>query len=61
MMNGGERRRKAREGYYGNACYRQEALLLLAKRRLLSIQRDGITAIPVYEVLRPWMRASPAG
>jgi hypothetical protein len=39
----------------------QEALRLLAKRRLLSIQREGITAIPVYEVLRPWMRAPPAG
>ncbi|MEO6194729.1 MAG: helix-turn-helix domain-containing protein [Thermoanaerobaculia bacterium] len=39
----------------------QEALRLLAKRRLLSIQREGITAIPVYEVLRPWTRASPAG
>ncbi len=35
----------------------QEALRLLAKRRLLSIQRESITAIPVYEVLRPWMRA----
>jgi hypothetical protein len=34
----------------------QEALRLLAKRRLVSIQREGITAIPVYEVLRPWMR-----
>src|SRR3954451_8863476 len=34
----------------------QEALRLLAKRRLLSVQREGITAIPVYEVLRPWMR-----
>ena len=34
----------------------QEALRLLAKRRLLSIQREGITAVPVYEVLRPWVR-----
>jgi hypothetical protein len=34
----------------------QEALRLLAKRRLLSIQREGITAIRVYEVLRPWVR-----
>jgi hypothetical protein len=39
----------------------QEALRLLAKRRLLSIQRESITAIPVYEVLRPWMRDPPAG
>jgi hypothetical protein len=38
----------------------QEALRLLAKRRLLSIQRESITAIPVYEVLRPWMRVPPA-
>ena len=37
----------------------QEALRLLAKRRLLSIQRESITAIPVYAVLRPWMRAPP--
>ncbi len=34
----------------------QEALRLLSKRRLLSIQREGITAIPVYTVLRPWVR-----
>jgi hypothetical protein len=34
----------------------QEGLRLLAKRRLLSIQREGITAIPVYRVLRPWVR-----
>jgi hypothetical protein len=38
----------------------QEALRLLAKRRLLAIQREGITAIPVYEVLRPWVREIPA-
>jgi hypothetical protein len=37
----------------------QEALRLLAKRRLLSIQRESITAIPVYEVLRPWVRSIP--
>jgi hypothetical protein len=34
----------------------QEALRLLAKRRLLSIQRAGITAIPIYTVRRPWVR-----
>ncbi len=34
----------------------QEALRWLAKRRLLSIQREGITAIPVYTVQRPWVR-----
>ena len=35
----------------------QEALRTLAKRRLVTVQREGITAIPVYEVLRPWARA----
>lgn len=34
----------------------QEALRWLSKRRLLSIQRTGITAIPVYTVRRPWHR-----
>ena len=34
----------------------QEALRCLSRRRLLSIQRAGITAIPVYTVRRPWMR-----
>jgi hypothetical protein len=34
----------------------QEALRTLAKRRLLAIEREGITAIPVYTVLRPWRR-----
>ena len=34
----------------------QEALRWLSKRRLLSIQRAGITAIPVYTVRRPWVR-----
>src|SRR5437870_2504401 len=34
----------------------QEAIALLAKRKLLSIQRESITAIPVYSVLRPWIR-----
>jgi len=33
----------------------QEALRWLSKRRLLSIQRAGITAIPVYTVKRPWL------
>src|SRR3954453_8674571 len=39
----------------------QEALRLLAKRRLLSIQREGITAIPVYEVVRPCIRGPGPG
>jgi len=34
----------------------QEALRWLSKRRLLSIQRAGITAVPVYSVRRPWAR-----
>ena len=34
----------------------QEALRWLGKRRLLSIQRASITAIPVYAVRRPWVR-----
>lgn len=32
----------------------QEAIARLAKRKLLSIQRESITAIPVYVVMRPW-------
>lgn len=34
----------------------QAALTLLARRRLLSVQREGITAVPVYSVRRPWAR-----
>jgi DNA-binding GntR family transcriptional regulator len=34
----------------------QEALSWLAKRKLISISREGITAVPVYTVLRPWRR-----
>ena len=34
----------------------QDALQSLSRRRLLSIQRDSITAIPVYTVRRPWVR-----
>jgi hypothetical protein len=34
----------------------QEALRWLSKRRLLSIQRASITAIPLYTVRRPWVR-----
>lgn len=34
----------------------QEALRSLTKRRLLTIEREGITAVPVYGVLRPWRR-----
>ena len=34
----------------------QEALSWLAKRKLVSVARESITAIPVYTVLRPWRR-----
>ncbi|HEV8356104.1 MAG TPA: helix-turn-helix domain-containing protein [Gemmatimonadales bacterium] len=34
----------------------QEALRWLSKRRLLGVQRESITAIPVYTVRRPWAR-----
>lgn len=34
----------------------QEALRLLAKRRLLSIERASITAVPVYTIRRLWIR-----
>ena len=34
----------------------QESLRWLSKRRLLSVQRAGITAIPVYTIKRPWVR-----
>ena len=32
----------------------QDALGRLAKRKLLTVAREHITAIPVYTVLRPW-------
>ena len=34
----------------------QGALGWLVKRKLISIARDSITAVPVYTVLRPWRR-----
>ena len=34
----------------------QDALGRLSKRKLLTVARDSITAIPVYTVLRPWKR-----
>jgi hypothetical protein len=34
----------------------QEALQWLSKRRLISIQRASITAIPVYTVKKTWER-----
>lgn len=34
----------------------QEALARLAKRNLIEVARDGLTAIAVYTVLQPWRR-----
>ena len=34
----------------------QEGIRRLAERRLVSIQRESITSIPVYTVRRPWVR-----
>ena len=34
----------------------QDALGRLAKRKLLTVTRESITAVPVYTVLRPWRR-----
>jgi hypothetical protein len=34
----------------------QDAVAWLARRKLVSISRASITAVPVYTVLRPWKR-----
>ena len=34
----------------------QEALSILARRRLVGIARQNITDVPVYTVKRPWRR-----
>jgi hypothetical protein len=34
----------------------QDALGRLAKRKLVAVARESITAVPVYSVLRPWRR-----
>ncbi len=34
----------------------QSAISRLVKRRLLSVQRESVTAVPVYTVRRPWVR-----
>jgi Helix-turn-helix domain len=34
----------------------QDAVGRLAKRTLLTVARESITAVPVYTVLRPWRR-----
>jgi len=35
----------------------QDAVSHLAKRKLISVERESITAVPVYTVLRPWRRS----
>jgi hypothetical protein len=34
----------------------QSALTRLVTRRLITVSRESITAVPVYTVLRPWRR-----
>jgi Bacteriophage replication protein O len=34
----------------------QSAIAWLAKRKLIAVARESITAIPVYTVMRPWRR-----
>jgi hypothetical protein len=34
----------------------QEGLSWLSKRKLISVARESLTAVPVYTVLRPWRR-----
>jgi DNA-binding GntR family transcriptional regulator len=34
----------------------QDALGRLAKRKLITVSRTSITAVPAYSVLRPWRR-----
>ncbi|MEP6835493.1 MAG: helix-turn-helix domain-containing protein [Gemmatimonas sp.] len=34
----------------------QSAIGRLAKRRLLGVQRESVTAVPVYTIRRPWVR-----
>ena len=34
----------------------QSAIAWLAKRKLIAVARESITAIPVYTVMRPWKR-----
>jgi hypothetical protein len=34
----------------------QDALGRLSKRKLITVERESITAVPVYTVLRPWRR-----
>ena len=34
----------------------QSAISRLVKRRLLGVQRESVTAVPVYTIRRPWAR-----
>lgn len=34
----------------------QEAVRALSKRKLIHVHRADLTAVPVYTVLRPWIR-----
>jgi DNA-binding GntR family transcriptional regulator len=38
----------------------QSALGWLAKRRLIAVDRESLTAVPVYTVMRPWHRSLTA-
>jgi hypothetical protein len=38
----------------------QDALGRLHRRKLIAIRRAGITAVPEYTVLRPWLRSGAA-
>jgi hypothetical protein len=39
----------------------QSALRRLARRRLIDVSRESITAIPLYTVLQPWRRHDGRG
>lgn len=34
----------------------QDAVTRLSARRLVQVQREGITGVPAYTLLRPWVR-----
>jgi DNA-binding GntR family transcriptional regulator len=34
----------------------QDALGWLSKRKLITVERESLTVVPVYAVLRPWRR-----
>lgn len=34
----------------------EEAVRVLSKRKLIQVYRADLTAVPVYSVLRPWLR-----